>query len=193
MSKMSEFPVITDPSGFYVPLFTPESGGLNRRGLLQKLGLPFSLARSAVALTKTGSTTESTLASVLVPAGCMGANGCLRIRHLWSNNNDASNKTRRIRFGSANDLNGTQFSSITVTTQLSHYNTHEIHNRNSQSSQIGIVPVSATGGPGGFSGSPVTSSVDTSQDTYLIFSGELADGTDNITLEMYDVEVLYKE
>ncbi len=192
MSKMSEFDVITDPTGFYVPLFTPANGGLNRRGLMQKLGLPFVIAQGGAAITKTGSTAESILASVAIPGGAMGPNGSIRIRHLWSNNNNGNSKTRRIRFGSAADLNGTQFTGVIATTSISHYNTHEIINRNSVSSQVGIVPAGATGGPGSFSGSPVTSSVNTDSDCYVVFSGELASGSDSILLEYYSVEVLYR-
>jgi hypothetical protein len=192
MSKMSEFPVITDPAGFFVPLFTPESGGLNRRGLIQKLGLPFVIAQSGVAVTKTGSTAESILAVAAIPGGSMGPNGSIRIRHLWANNNDADSKTRRVRFGSVADLTGTQYSAVAVTTNVSHYNTHEIVNRNSQASQVGIVPVGATGGPGGFASAAVTSSVNTALDSYVVFSGELASGADSITLDYYSVEVLYR-
>jgi hypothetical protein len=190
MSKMSEFDVITDPSGFYVPLFTPANGGLNRRGLMQKLGLPFSLAQSAVAASVTGTVAETVLATIAIPAGAMGANGLLRINTLWSMTSSANVKTPRVRLGGAS---GTEFYSQTHTTVVTLRQQTEIMNRNSQASQVGFPTIAGGGGWSTSAQSRTTGAIDTSAETSLVISGQLANSGETLTLEAYNVEVLYKE
>lgn len=188
--KISEYEQTVSLAGYFGVCST---GSDTKKFPLLKSGFPFVIAQSAAAIALTGTVAETLMASVLIPGGTIGANGRLRIAAVWSNTNNANNKTRAIRFGAASGVAGTLYSSITVTTQVSHYNEHHICNRNSQSSQIGVVPVSATGGPGAFNSAPVTSTVATSSDSYLCFTGTLASAGDTITLESYLVEVMYKE
>jgi hypothetical protein len=190
MSKMSEFPVITDPAGFFVPLFTPESGGLNRRGLMQKLGLPFSLAQSAVAVTHTGSTAEVVFANVTVPAGAMGPNGILRVNTLWTMTSSANVKTPRVRLGG---VSGTEFYSQTQTTTLTLRHQTEIMNRNNQASQVAFPSIAGGGGWSSSAQARTIGSINTAVDTILVISGQLASAGETITLEAYNIEVLYKE
>lgn len=188
MSKMSEFDVITNPAGFYVPLFTPESGGLNRRGLLQKLGLPWVLAQSGVAASPGAVTSEVTLATIVAPAGCMGANGLIRVQTLWSMTNSANNKVPRVKFG------GTTLLDVTLTTVAVLSDQRIVQNRNSQSSQIAKPLGNMTGGGWGTATSAVvTASVDTSADTTILITGQKSSAGETLTLESYLVEVMYKE
>lgn len=190
MSKISDYEEIQDLTGYW-GIATTQSD--TKKFPILKSGLPFWLAQSAVAVPLTGTLSETLLASVLIPAGTIGANGRIRISHVWSNNNSGNNKTRNIRFGSAAGVSGSLVTAIASTTNLSHYNEHVLCNRNDQASQIGNVPATATGGPGSFASASFTSTVNTAADSYINFTGTLANTGDTITLEHYLIEVFYKE
>ena len=143
------------------------------------------LAASAVAASHTGSTAKTTLATVTVPGGAMGANGVLRITSLWSHSNNANNKTPRIEFG------GTQFYGTALTTTATSRMYHSIANRNAANSQVGGA-ASEIFNWGSTAGALTTSSVNTSADQSLVFSGQLANSGDAIALENYLVELLYR-
>lgn len=63
----------------------------------------YVLGASAIGSSHTGSTTETTLATIAVPANAMGANGVLRITAQWGYSGGAGGWTPRIKF------NGTSF------------------------------------------------------------------------------------
>jgi hypothetical protein len=144
------------------------------------------LGASAVAVPLTGGTSETTLATISVPAGAMGANGILQIRTLWSMTNNANNKTCRVRFSGAA---GTQFIAAVLPSAASAQNLCIIQNRNSQSSQVGHT--SGTFNTFNFNtGAITTASVDTSAATTIVISGQLASAADTVTLESYHVELI---
>ena len=143
------------------------------------------LAASAVAASHTGDTAKTTLATVTVPGGAMGANGLLRVMSLWSHSNSANDKTARVEFS------GAQYYSATLTTTVSSRMYRTIANRNAENSQVGG-PVSGTFNWGSTTGALATSSVNTSEDQDLVFSGQLANSGDTIALESYTVELLYQ-
>lgn len=149
------------------------------------------LDASAVAVSHTGSTTETVLATISIPAAAMGPNGLLRVSTVWSFNG-ASGKTPRIRLGGAA---GDAFLSSSASTSVLMHDRREIANRNSEASQIGSYSASF-GSAGGWgtltSGSLVTSTVDTSTAQDLVISGQLVDGLDTISLESYLVELFYQ-
>jgi len=146
---------------------------------------------SAVAVPLTGSTSETALATIAIPAGAMGANGQLRIITLWSMTNNANNKYPRIRLGG---ISGTIYLGATQSSVASQKTQTIIRNRNSQSSQIGFAASGTLGayGVGPTTVANVTSAVDTSAAQDLVISGQLATGTDTLTLESYTVEILCK-
>lgn len=141
------------------------------------------LARSAVQAPPgghTGGTSETTLATIAVPANAMGLNGGVAISALFSNNNSGNNKTARIRFNNA--TTGTIYGQVTQTTnQSQRFIDSRITNRNSASSQVGFL------GAGSFvsSAAPVTSSENTGSATNIYITGQLANSADNIALEHY--------
>lgn len=145
----------------------------------------YILAASAVQVTHTGSASETTLATVTIPGGAMGANGAVRVTALFSHNNDASLKTLRIKFG------GTNYLDSAPSAALSNYQLRTIWNRNSASSQVGGSAVAGSGF-GSSTGAIVTSAVNTANDVTLLITGQLADSADNVALESYLVEVYYK-
>lgn len=143
---------------------------------------------SAVAAPITGSLTETTLASVTIPAGAMGPNGILRITTLWSVTNSVNNKTLRVYLGGAG---GTLYHNVVFTTSASQRHQVQIHNRNSQSSQVGYTPGGATGGWGPSTSAIQTSAINMALSQTILMRGLLGDVADTITLESYSVELKY--
>lgn len=155
-----------------------------------QLSVPYQLAGSAAAQTAhTGTTNETTIVSVTVPAGLMGANGTLAIFLDWTHTSSGNSKTLRTRFST---ISGTIFLAHAATTTTHTLQYLEIANRNSAASQVG----------GGFGnrGSDgliqqnttlTTASVDTAAaDTTLVFTAQLANSGETITLERYRVELI---
>ena len=144
------------------------------------------LGSSAIAVPLTGTTSETALATITIPAGAMGANGILRVSPLWSYTANANNKTLRCRLGG---LAGTIMSTLSVTT-LGYLRQHYlIHNRNSAASQIAG---SAVGGTVTSSVANQTGTINTAAAQDLVISVQLADGADTVTLESYVVELLHQ-
>lgn len=139
------------------------------------------LAQSSVAAAHTGNTTETTLASVVIPAGAMGPNGRVRITSLWSATNSANNKTMRHKFG------GTNYSAQNMAAQQGWRHESEIGNRGAAASQVG----NTSNVFGSLAGAPITSAADTTSAVTVLVTGQLANAADTITLESYRVEVLY--
>ncbi|GIK48045.1 MAG: hypothetical protein BroJett013_07420 [Alphaproteobacteria bacterium] len=146
---------------------------------------PYVLAQSAVASAPvTGTTAETTLATVRVPAHSLLPNGRLRITGVFTVTSSTNAKTLRVKFAG-----GTYHNIQTTTTGVISSRFEVIvANVNSESSQK-----SAGGGNGalGFSSSAlVTSSNNTAVDQFVTFTGILGDGSEQIVLESYCVEVL---
>jgi hypothetical protein len=144
---------------------------------------PRLLAASAVAVSVTGTTNETALATVTIPAGAMGLNGGLWIYSTWSYPNSANNKTPRIRFGGAA---GTQYHALAQSTTVSYQGFVRIRNRNSASSQIGGSSIFTSIGQTS-TVAPPTSALDTSVAQDIVFSGQLGLSTETLTLESYEV------
>ncbi|WP_354686684.1 hypothetical protein [Cupriavidus necator] len=156
----------------------PRSGG----GIgLKSVGV---LAQSAAPVSVTGTTTETTLATIAIPAGAMGPNGALRITTAWSAQaSNANTKTVRHRIGS------TQIGSSTgLANNLNTITAQQWSNRNSQTSQIArdviAVPFGANGG------ALLATAIDTTAAQTLTLTAQLGTASDTITLEAYTVEIL---
>ncbi len=170
---------ITSVSG----LTTPLSRGQGGTGYNQAVAPLFACQHTPVSVT--GTTTETTLFSTVIPGGTLGANGALRVMALFSHTNSANGKLLRVRFG------GVDFHYRSNSTSDAQQALVLIRNRNSQSMQIGA-PV-AYWGIGNFGapyGALVNASIDTSIDQSLVVTGKLTLASENITLEAVDVEVL---
>lgn len=140
------------------------------------------LAASAAAVSHTGDTDETTLATVAIAANAMGVDGILRVMTLWSNTNDASNKTLRVNLGS------TTFGQVTLSTTGSFRYLQEIINRGSAASQVAHLQSAYSFGTG--STAVATGTEDTTGALNLTITGQLADGSDFIRLEAYRVELI---
>lgn len=139
------------------------------------------LTRSAVAVSLTGSTSETTLASVNVPGGLLGLNGGLRVTMLFSTTNNANNKIPRVKLGA------TRFGQYAPASVPAMQWLTIVRNRGSASSQISqgdnVTGIGSTN-------TPVTGAIDTTVDQPLVITGQLAVGTDTMALESYMVELL---
>ncbi len=146
---------------------------------------PWILAQSGVAVPLTGTTSETTLASIVLPARALGKNGALRIVTLWSMTSSANNKTPRIKLG------GTTFVAPvygTGVTSLQHF--AMLRNRGAANSQVAHASTTQNVFGAGAGSAVTTGAVDTAADQPLVITGQLALGTETLTLEAFTVEVL---
>ena len=147
-------------------------------------------ASAATGMAVTGTTNETTLATVNIPAGLIGNNGILIITAYWTITTSGNNKTVRVRLGAAGaGLSGTAYTAIVQTTNTAFKTQCQIVNRNSQSAQFG----DGGNGSGGWAPAAstwVTSSVATSSASQLVLTGQCANSGDTITLESYLVELV---
>jgi hypothetical protein len=148
------------------------------------------IAAFGAAATVTGTTNETTLATIPLAASTMGKNGILRVTTFWTANNSAGAKTPRVRLGGAagTTWNPSSMSGATIAQEA----VAHIINRNSESSQIGYV--SGLSGLDGVAASALkTGTENTANPLDLLITGQLATGTDTLTLEAYFVESLQRE
>lgn len=150
---------------------------------------PRILGASAVTgMAVTGTVTETTLATVTVPAGAMGVNGILRLTSLWTVTNSANSKTIIAKLGGAA---GTGYLSRAITATQSISMCTIIRNRNSQAAQISYFEgAGASGGWGDNANANLTGTIDTSVAQDILFRGTLANTGETITLNSYLVELL---
>lgn len=143
------------------------------------------IAKSGVKVDRTGDTNEAIMGTIAIPAGAMGPNGALRITTTWSCTNSANNKTPRIRLGG---ISGSQILAATFTTQGAHIQ-RLLQNRGSAASQISSFGASSANSF--TNASPATFTVDTSIAQDLVITGQLALGSETLSLESYLVELAY--
>lgn len=148
--------------------------------------IPQVIAATGARDAHTGDTSEHTFATVTIPGGSMGPNGFIRIRVQTGQTNNANNKTLRIKF----DGNTVVTTTGSVTGSSATSRIVQVHNRNSESSQV-MHGSSAAADPGETSVAVTTMSVDTSADKTLLITGQLTNSGDELALEAYSVEVCY--
>jgi hypothetical protein len=140
------------------------------------------VAQSAVAASITGTLTATTLATVTIPAGQIGANGQVLVEVLWSYTNSANNKTLTVRFG------GQSIQTYIVTTTANSRSSHRVSNRNNAASQTAFNAFT-TGGFGVSATALLALTVNTANATDIVFEAQLSNTGETITLESYQVIV----
>lgn len=145
------------------------------------------LAASSGSVSCAADTAENALATITVPGGWMGLNGILRWHAVWTYTNSANTKTIRTRFGG---VAGTIYFSIAPTTTTYSRDFRQLQNQGAANSQKGVTAVVTSTTWASDAASIVTSSVDTSADTSLVFSGQKASSGETLTLESYLVELI---
>jgi hypothetical protein len=165
--------VLAAPGAWHVTTAGAFAIGLKSSGVL---------AQSAVPASVTGTTTETVLATITIPANAMGLNGAVRVTTQWSYTNSANTKTVIQRFA------GATARTISLTATASRSDIFMIANRNAANSQVGSA--TGAGAYGTSSGTSTAFSVDTTQAQNITLTGTLANTSETITLESYTVEIL---
>jgi hypothetical protein len=141
----------------------------------------------------TGTTSETVLATVAIPANALGPNGIIRVTTFWSAiTNSANNKTPRVRFGASGaGAGGTALRNPNLTTTVVFRDQVEIHNLNATNSQNAFQAAVSAGGWGTNANAASTAAIDTTAATEIAITAQLADSGETITLSHYLVETLY--
>lgn len=143
---------------------------------------PIKVFSLSAPVSLTGSTSVVTLATITIPAGLLGANGKLKIYPLWATTNNANVKTLRAVLGGSTC---TTMTSQSVPNNSGLVIIRNINNEAAQKCSSGLVA-----GIGSSNGSIAVIAIDTTAATTLVISGQLAVGTDTLTLEDLFVEVV---
>lgn len=139
----------------------------------------------------TGSTSETNLAIVTIPAGVMSANARLKIEVLLLFTGTAGTKTFRLRHSttSGDVSGGTNYSQVAaVAASLSASITANIWNTNSTSAQVGYAPASLTVGTSTLT--VVTGALATTNISYLNLNGVLGNSGDAMQIVGYTVTLI---
>ena len=131
----------------------------------------------------TGTTAETTMATINVPGNLLGPKGVLVLTTLWSATAVGGTKTQRAKFGGTTLWTGT----MAANALGSYLGIVQIANRNATNSQI-ATPPTITSGYGQNNAAIVTTALDTTAVQQITVTGQLAVGTDTLTLEGYSVE-----
>ncbi len=142
---------------------------------------PIKIFSLSAPVSLTGSTSVVTLATITIPAGLLGANGKLKIYPLWATTNNANFKTLRVVFGGPLS---------TMVSQSVPNNSGLLIIRNINSEAVQKCSSGLVAGIGASFGSIASPTVDTSAATTITITGQLAVGTDTMTLEDLFVEVV---
>lgn len=135
---------------------------------------------AAVALT--GTTVETTLVTITIPAGLIGSNGKVKLYPLWSTTNNANQKTLRVKF---------PFNTIyTGVSQNAVHNTGLLILRNLNSESVQRMSSGMLAGLGGTTSSIAQTTINTSAATTITVTGQLANSADTMTLEGLFVEIV---
>lgn len=170
----------TVPSGnaYYNCSEPAESATVNKGGGWQRLAIS-----TGAAVSHTGDTNETTLATIVLPAGRLGPNGVLRIRTLWSMSG-TNTKTPRVKLGATAFLSAAHTTSTVASTETT------VRNQNSQSAQVAYVAGLANPYGSSTSGKS-TGAIDTSSAQNITFTAQLTNSGESITLESYEIETMY--
>jgi len=143
---------------------------------------PIKIFSLSAPVSLTGSTSVVTLATITIPAGLLGANGKLKIYPLWATTNNANVKTLRLNIGGA--------LCSTMTSQSVPHNSGLLIIRNTNSESVQKCSSGLVAGIGSSFGSIAVTTIDTTAATTLTITGQLAVGTDTLTLEDLFIEVV---
>lgn len=143
----------------------------------------FVLYSNLTTTSLTGTTLETTLATIPIKGGVLGANGKLRFYILGTVTNNANSKSFRLKHAATTLWQVGYTTTAGVTAQILFLN------KNSESSQVTALFNTAI-----LSGSAATavtpSAIDTSADFSLTIAGQLADSADSISVTAIFAEIM---
>ena len=150
------------------------------------LNLPYSsaniVAASSGPASVTGTTIETNLAALQIPANAWQPNGLVTLVTLWSYSNNTNNKTLTVRLTNLKGgTTGPVISSLaTVTTTATAQTLYMVRNNSSPNAQLNFV--SGTN-PFAVAGSTIiATTINTTQALYFNINATLANAADTVTL-----------
>ena len=135
----------------------------------------------SAAVVLTGTTLGTTLATITIPAGLIGANGKVKFYPLWSNTNNANIKTLRVV------LNGA--TTYTAVSSNSVHNSGLLILRNFNSETAQRMSSGMVAGLGSTTGSIAATTIDTTTPVTVTVTGQLSNSYDTMTLEGLFLEI----
>jgi len=176
----------TDVSGT-LPIANGGTGATTAQDAMAALKGVYIVGASAVAsATHTGTTAETTIATVTIPANAMGANGRIEVEAVWGFSSGGAPGTRTVRhkFGGS----GIHTQAAASTTQT--YSVEcGVANRNATNSQVARNTATA-GGWGSTTSAITTLAIDTTVSVNFTFTCQLADAGDSAILHSYCVKLI---
>jgi len=140
------------------------------------------LAASAQGTCCGGATTETNIATILIPAGALGTSGFVDLKCLWNFTNSANNKSLVVRFNTtAGAVSGGSSLSAIVQTASSVASTQVVLRNTATNAQVAYGAAASTPFGTGTS-SNITPALDTTANTYINLNGITATGSETITL-----------
>lgn len=130
----------------------------------------------------TGTTAETTMLTIPVKGGLIGANGVLAIQPLWNTTNSANTKTLRIKLGATTCYS---YGAANLSHQDAYINVRNIGSESSQKTTSGM-----SGGTGGTVNNYNSTSTDTSVDFNIVVTGQLANSADTMAIQAFLIMVL---
>ena len=130
----------------------------------------------------TGTTAETTMLTIPVKGGLIGANGVLAIQPLWNTTNNANTKTLRIKLGATTCYS---YGAANLSHQDAYINVRNIGSESSQKTTSGM-----SGGTGGTVNNYNSTSTDTSVDFNIVVTGQLANSADTMAIQAFLIMVL---
>jgi len=141
-----------------------------------------NIAASGATVTIGATTTETTLATITVPASRMGSNGRVRVRGLFVFSSSADAKTVRVKFG------GTTMQTVAKTTETLLEIDCIVYNSNNASAQS-VIAKSLTGG-GTSTLTQTTAAIATTSDVTVLITGQKAVAGDTLQMIHYSAELV---
>jgi hypothetical protein len=138
----------------------------------------------------TGTTSETNIAAIRIPAGSMGPFGVVRVSALFSCTNNANNKTVTFRFTQASGAVAGGFIAAPVVTTVTAISLQTTIRAAGVTNSQQVYP-SINAPFGSVSTANDVIAVDTTADSFVNINGTLAVGTDTLTLLGYTVEVMH--
>lgn len=143
----------------------------------------FVLYSNLTTTSLTGTTTETTLATIAIKGGVLGENGKIRFYILGTVTNSANNKILRIKHTATSLWQVAYTAAVGITAQILFFN------KGSESSQVTSL-FNSTGLIASSSTSVTPSSIDTSADFSLTVTGQLANSADSISVTAIFAEIM---
>ena len=177
-------------AGWYYAIFSSTSAGTLYNNVYSS-GVPappatataFAASTFTDATWLTQSVTEIASLSLTIPANSMGKSG--QIEFVWSADytNDGNSKTLKVKFG------GTTLLTTTLSTTVSNQQYVRIANRGATNLQV-CGPPNSTSGLGSSTSTLSASSIDTTADTTLAMSQQIASNVDMLILDNFLMRIM---